>query len=221
MPKWAQTCEKSCARWNSNSQILCQVELELTTSNLCGRCSTGWATAANIHNVIGLRNVSYLRPCSLQPMETLHCRLSLQPQSSRLCPQTAQPYSSLVRPIPEYSSSVWDGSLIKTQHTKIEAIQKRAARTVSNIPRTDHTTSTTKLIEDLEWQTLTTRREQRRLGLVRAIYFGEVATDMSEFISFHPNTNSTRRHDKQYLIPHCNSNLHKKSYFCVYCQAVE
>ena len=118
-------------------------------------------------------------------METLHCRLSLQPQSSRLCQQTAQPYSSSDRPIPEYSSSVWDGSLIKTQHTKIKAVQKRAARTASNIPRTDHTTRTTKLIEDLEWQTLT-RREQRRLGLVCAIYFGEVATDMSEFISFHP-----------------------------------
>ena len=125
----------------------------------------------------------------------------------------AKAYSSLVRPILEYSSSVWDGSLTKTQQTKIEAVQRRAARTVNNISRTDHTTSTTKLIEDLEWQSLKTRRENRRLGLFRAIHFGEVATDITEYINLHPHTNITRRHDQQYLIPHCNSDLHKKSFF--------
>ena len=47
-----------------------------------------------------------------------------------------------IRPILEYSSTVWDGSLTQTQATKLEAVQRSAARTVHNIPRTDHHTST-------------------------------------------------------------------------------
>ena len=42
----------------------------------------------------------------------------------------AKAYTTLVRPILEYSSTVWDGSLTQTQATKLEAVQRRAARTV-------------------------------------------------------------------------------------------
>ena len=43
------------------------------------------------NNVIGLPPVCKIRPCGLQPMKMLHCRLILQPHSSRLCWETAQP----------------------------------------------------------------------------------------------------------------------------------
>ena len=125
----------------------------------------------------------------------------------------AKAYTTLVRPILEYSSTVWDGSLTQTQATKLEAVQRRAARTVHNIPRTDHHTSTSQLINKLNWETLDSRREWRRLGLFRAIHFGEVATDMTEYIQIHPHSSSTRRHDQQYFIPHCNTDIHKKSFF--------
>ena len=69
----------------------------------------------------------------------------------------AKAYTTLARPILEYSSSVWDGSLTQTQSNRLEAVQRRAARTVFNIPRTDHTTSTSSLIEKLEWEQLNTR----------------------------------------------------------------
>lgn len=122
-------------------------------------------------------------------------------------------FTSLVRPILEYSSTVWDGNLTKAQATKIESIQRKAARIVNNIPRTDHTTSTTQLIKELEWQTLNSRRERRRLGFFRAMHFGEVATDITHFIDKHPHAASTRKHSHQYLIPHCRTELYKKSFF--------
>ena len=78
----------------------------------------------------------------------------------------AKAYTTLVRPILEYAATVWDGSLTQTQAVKLEAVQRRAARTVYNIPRTDHQTSTTQLIDQLSWQTLDTRRNCRRLGLL-------------------------------------------------------
>ena len=125
----------------------------------------------------------------------------------------AKAYTTLVRPILEHSSTVWDGSLTQSQATKLEAVQRRAARTVYNIPRTDHKTSTTQLVDQLTWQTLDSRRNWRRLGLFRAIHYNEVAINMSDYIQPHPHQSSTRRHDQQYLIPHCNTDIHKKSFF--------
>ena len=43
-------------------------------------------------NVIGFRSLGEMRPCGLQPIKMLQCRLSLQLHSSWLCRQTAQPY---------------------------------------------------------------------------------------------------------------------------------
>ena len=68
------------------------------------------------------------------------------------------------------------------QQTKTEAVQRLAARTVNNIPGTDHTTNTAKLIVDLEWHTMTTRREIRRHAC-QANHVREVATDIAELIT--------------------------------------
>ena len=81
----------------------------------------------------------------------------------------AKAYTTLVRPILEYSSTVWDSSLTQTQVTKLEAVQRNSARTAHNIPRTDHHTSTSQLINKLNREILDSRRESRRLGLFRAI----------------------------------------------------
>ena len=130
----------------------------------------------------------------------------------------AKAYTTLVRPILEYAATVWDGSLTQTQAVKLEAVQRRAARTVYNIPRTDHQTSTTQHISQLSWQTLDTRRNCGRLGLFRAIHFHEVATDMTKYIQLQPHSVNTRRDSQQYLIPYCNTYLNKKaSYQLLYC----
>ena len=84
----------------------------------------------------------------------------------------AKAYTTLVRPILEYSFTVLDSSLTQTQVTKLEAVQRNAARTVHNIPRTDHLTSTSQLINKLNREILDSMRELRRLGLFRAIWRG-------------------------------------------------
>ena len=57
------------------------------------------------------------------------------------------------------------------------------------------------------------KKRRRRLGLFRAIHFKEVAVNMTDYIQPHPHQSSTRRHEQQYLIPHCNTDVHKKSFF--------
>ena len=54
---------------------------------------------------------------------------------------------------------------------------------------------------------------QNETGLFRAIHLNEVATNMADYISSHPNMSSARRHVQKYLIPHCNTDVHKKSLF--------
>ena len=85
---------------------------------------------------------------------------------------------------------------------------------VSNVRRTDHTTSTTKLREDLEWDTLKDRRERRRLGIFRAMHYNKVAVNITDYLSPHPtHAGQSRKHQSQYFIPHCNAKLHQNSFF--------
>ena len=125
----------------------------------------------------------------------------------------AKAYTTLVRPILEYSFTVWDGSLTQTQVTKLEAVQRNAARTVHNIPRTAHYTSTSQPINNLNREILDSRKELMRLGLFRAIHFGEVATDVTEYIVQinRPHSCSMQRHDQQYLTPHTLQHRHIKT----------
>ena len=74
-------------------------------------------------------------------------------------------YKRLTRPILEYACAVWDPAISMTQSSQLEAVQRRAAWTVNNIKYTDHTSSTTKLINDVEWDELKVRRE-RNVGSV-------------------------------------------------------
>ena len=123
-------------------------------------------------------------------------------------------YKQIVRPVLEYSSTVWDSSLTCSQEQQLEAVQRRAARTVHNIKRTDRVTSTTALINSLEWDLLATRRERRRICMFRAMHYNEVATKISDFLSpFVPTAGYSRRHSHQYTIPHCKSKHHQNSYF--------
>ena len=123
-------------------------------------------------------------------------------------------YKQLIRPILEYACAVWDAALPKTQSSQLEAVQRWAAQTVNIIKRTDHTTSTTKLIKDMEWDELKDRREKCRLSIFRAMHFNEVATEISDYIAPYQQTSlHTRRHTQQYQTPHCRTKAHQNSFF--------
>jgi hypothetical protein len=122
----------------------------------------------------------------------------------------ARAYKQLARPLLEYASGAWD-SLTKTQEVELEAVQRRAARLVCNIGRTDRQTSTTGLLQKLDWETLEARRRERRLRVFSEYHFSEEGLMTSYMQPHRPTT--ARRHLLQYPVPHCNTQHHQRSFF--------
>ena len=119
-------------------------------------------------------------------------------------------YKQLVRPVLEYASSAWD-SLTQTQETSLEAVQRRAARLVCGIRRTDRKTSVSGLVQRLGWEKLDERRKSRRLQLFRQMHFSEsnIITQHIQKASHH----SSRKHCQQYFLPHVRTQHHQRSFF--------
>ena len=102
----------------------------------------------------------------------------------------AAAYKSLVRPVLEYSLSAWDPHLQKDKD-KLESVQKRAARFVTNNyakqPGTmTHTLST------LNWPSLESRRYSSKLVLFYNIVYVKVEIDISQYLQ--PNLRPSRYH---------------------------
>ena len=75
-------------------------------------------------------------------------------------------YKQLVRPVLEYSSTAWD-SASDTAASLLEAVQRRSARLIWGIRRTDRKTSTTGFLQKLDLNSLSERRSEKRLKVFR------------------------------------------------------
>ena len=112
--------------------------------------------------------------------------------SSEIIKVTA--YEQLLRPLMEYAS-----------------VQRRAARLICNILRTDHQTSTTSLLTKLNLDDLSSRQANARLWVFKQYHFSENIVILSHLQrTLAP---SVRRHCHQYLIPHSNTLHHQRSFF--------
>ena len=82
------------------------------------------------------------------------------------CPQEVKEaaYKGLVRPVPEYSGSVWDPSGVGLQN-ELEKVQNRAARFVTGNYYFE-TGSMTGILKHLKWESLKKRRRDSRLKVV-------------------------------------------------------
>ena len=110
-------------------------------------------------------------------------------------------YKSLVRPLVEYASSVWDPHLQK-DITRLEMVQRRAARYVSN--KHGNRSSVDNMIQHLDWYSLKHRRRIARLVMFYKIVNDHVAIDKSERLT--PLTRTSRHsHHLAYQIPTCTS----------------
>ena len=85
-------------------------------------------------------------------------------------------YKQIVRPVLEYASGSTD-SLAKTLEDENEAVQRRAARVIYNIKRTDYKTSTTNLLSGLQLDKLSERRSHSRLKLFGQYHFNVEGRD--------------------------------------------
>ena len=92
-------------------------------------------------------------------------------------------YKTLVRPLVEYSSTLW--SPYAYQNTdKFEMIQRRAARWTLNSYSTY--ASVTEMLQSLGWRSLEQGRSDSRLCLFYKIIYGLVAIDLPPYI-VHPS----------------------------------
>ena len=109
----------------------------------------------------------------------------------RNCPQRAktQAYNTFVRPSLEYASTVWDPHT-QANINKVESIQRRAARFVTN--NYDPRASVTTLLQDLNWPTLQHRRQLAKLIMMYRITYHLIKISSITYLI--PSRSGTRGH---------------------------
>ena len=118
-------------------------------------------------------------------------------------------YNSLVRPQVEYASSVWS-PYTKENIEKVEMIQRRAARWVSN----DYSpySSVTEMMSNLGWRSLECRRYDVRLAMFYKVVYGLVAIPIPSY--FEQPTRYTRHmHPLSYRQIHTSVCYYQYSFF--------
>ena len=96
------------------------------------------------------------------------------------CPADVKPtcYKTLVRPQLEYAATVWD-PWTQTNISKIEAVQRRAARfTLGDYRRTSTVSS---MLHQLKWDDLITRRQQSKVTMLYRVIHQLVAIPSALF----------------------------------------
>ena len=123
----------------------------------------------------------------------------------------AAAYKALVRPVCEYASTVWDPHTDKLIH-QLEKVQRRSARWVVN--RYNNTSSVSSMLQQLNWKSLSERRQHARLTMLYKLSKGLVKVNTSTRLIPLPHHSSTRRaHSHCYVIPHSTTQYHKFSFY--------
>ena len=90
-------------------------------------------------------------------------------------------YKALVRPLLEYSGSVWDPHS-KSLINQLEAVQRRAARFCLNDFKSRSPGAVTKMLRDLEWESLADRRQTSRLVILYKSLNGHLSLPIGNLV---------------------------------------
>jgi hypothetical protein len=118
-------------------------------------------------------------------------------------------YTSLIRPLLEYSATVWDPHLQKDIKL-LESLQRRSVRFVKNLPRQDHT-SITRIMQELKWPTLQQRRRTQRLCMFYKAIHGKAALSVLDHLL--PSDTRTRsKHSQTFKLLPAKTTHYKNSF---------
>ena len=118
-------------------------------------------------------------------------------------------FNTIVKPQVEYASSVWN-PYTQTNINKIEVVQRRAARWVTN----DYSSysSATQMINTLGWRSLEQRRDDARLIIFYKIVYGLVEISLPPYIQ--RQVRMTRNmHPYHFIQIHTSANYYKYTFF--------
>jgi hypothetical protein len=118
-------------------------------------------------------------------------------------------YNTLVRPVLEYSATVWD-PYTQADINKLQQVQRRAARYVTH--RFHNTSSPTAMLEELGWEDLEARRKKMKLCMFYKIHHHLVNIQMPQYI--HPASIRARRtHNLTYFEIPTMTDYYRHSFF--------
>ena len=106
-------------------------------------------------------------------------------------------YKTQVCPKLEYAAPIWH-PCHETQNGQVKKVQMTTARWTCR--RWRNTRSVGDMLDELEWPSLETRREQSSLTFFYKIHSGTVSLDKDEYVTPAPNLRRTRAsHESQYI----------------------
>ena len=127
------------------------------------------------------------------------------------CPQEVKEaaYKGLVRPVLEYSGSVWGPSGVGLQN-ELEKVQNLAARFVAGNYNFE-TGSMTGILEHLKWASLKKRRRDIRLLLLYKGLKGKASLPTDDLIPLARRCRNA--HSMAYQVPIANTDIYKRTFF--------
>jgi hypothetical protein len=119
-------------------------------------------------------------------------------------------YKTYVRPILEYASPMWQPHS-NVNITKIESVQRRAARFVSN--NFDRVASVTSMLRELNWDSIRLRHVSARVKLLYCVINNSIGIDGGHSISGPSHFSMRLDHTRKLKPLSSNIDLHKFSFF--------
>ncbi|KAK3096455.1 hypothetical protein FSP39_000336 [Pinctada imbricata] len=119
-------------------------------------------------------------------------------------------YNSFIRPLLEYADVIWD-NCYDFEVEALEKIQIEAGRVVTGATKS---CSASKILNDLKWETLKTRRYKHRLINFYKMIHNLTPQYLSNLVPqrVHQVSNRTLRNNDDFSIPYARTNLYSKSF---------